>query len=117
MSDDQGIITTPAGTTHPIRSDALPSFKTFSVSNVATGAGGEALDYDEPLWVGVSIKADTDNTGVVYVGGAGVTAGTADATDGYPLYAGESHVWYVQYANLLRVIASAASQKIYVSCQ
>jgi hypothetical protein len=53
---------------------------------------------------GVQIKAAVGNSGVVYIGNSDVTAGAADATDGFPLGAGDglflpiddpSKVWLV----------------------
>lgn len=38
---------------------------------------------------GIRIKAKIDNAVLVYIGPADLTAGTAVATDGYPLAAGE----------------------------
>jgi len=62
---------------------------------------------------GVSIKADADNTGIVYVGPKGVTAGSADATDGYKLKAGEEVFVQIDDPSKVYVIASAAAQKVW----
>lgn len=63
---------------------------------------------------GVMIKADRTNTGVVYVGKANtVTAGTTDATDGWPLDPGEAATFDVNNPNLLYVIGSANNQVVY----
>ena len=62
---------------------------------------------------GVTIKAYDGNLGTVYVGLVGVTAGTAEATDGFPLAAGESVTIEVTNVNLIYVIASIANQLIY----
>lgn len=62
---------------------------------------------------GVTIVADRDNSGVVYVGNNDVTAGTADATDGFPIGAGESITLEVTNPNLIYVRASANNQIVY----
>lgn len=62
---------------------------------------------------GVLVKASSTNTGIVYVGPSGVTASTANATDGMELLAGESFVLPVDNANKVYAIASAPGQKIY----
>lgn len=62
----------------------------------------------------VWIRANITNSGTIYVGGAGVTAedGTADATSGMPLAAGEQFGPIpVADVNLLSVIASAVNQR------
>ena len=58
------------------------------------------------------VIADPTNTGIIYVGASGVTADSADATDGWPLYAGDSMTLPVNNANVVYVIASTANQKI-----
>lgn len=63
---------------------------------------------------GVLIRADTSNTGVVYVGfSSSVTAGTTDATDGMPLLAGESLEVEIRDPSTIYVIASANNQIVY----
>lgn len=62
---------------------------------------------------GVTVKAATSNTGIIYVGNSDVTAGTTDATDGFELYPGESITLPVNNANLVYVIASANNQIVY----
>lgn len=76
---------------------------TSQVQLVSSGSNSMAL----------TIQADISNTGTVYVGKTGVTAGTNDATDGYPLLAGDSlDIYYNAPANVY-LIASAAGQKVY----
>lgn len=76
---------------------------TSQVQLVSSGSNSMAL----------TIQADISNTGTVYVGKTGVTAGTTDATDGYPLLAGDSiDIYYNAPANVY-LIASAAGQKVY----
>ena len=62
---------------------------------------------------GVLIKAASTNTGIVYAGLAGVTAGTADATDGMELEAGDAVLIEVDNADKVWVIGSAADQKVF----
>jgi hypothetical protein len=67
----------------------------------------------KPATRGVIIKAHKDNTGTVFVGNSDVTANGTDATDGFPLEAGESVTVEASNANLVYVIGSAANQKAY----
>lgn len=62
---------------------------------------------------GVTVVADRDNTGVVYVGNSDVTAGTTAATDGFPLSSGESVTLEVNNPNLIYVIGSLNNQIVY----
>lgn len=62
---------------------------------------------------GVTVIADSTNTGIIYVGNSDVTAGTTAATDGFPIQAGESVTLEVNNPNLLYVIASVNNQIVY----
>ncbi len=63
---------------------------------------------------GVYVKAAPGNSGVVYVGASNaVTAGTTDATDGYPLSAGEEVFVPINDLKKVWLIASASSQKAF----
>jgi len=62
---------------------------------------------------GVLVKAAKDNTGIVYVGQKGVTAGSADATDGMELEAGDATFYEIDNANKVYVIGSATGQKVF----
>jgi hypothetical protein len=62
---------------------------------------------------GVQLRAADANTGVVYVGKSTVTTDSADATDGYPLAAGESLFVPVDDASKIYLRATAASQKVF----
>lgn len=62
---------------------------------------------------GVLIKADTNNSGIVYIGNSDVTAGSADATDGFPLQPGESVQVEIDNVNRIYAIGSAAGQKVF----
>ena len=66
---------------------------------VATAATAEALAGDIPC-DGVLITAETDNTGIIVVGGVGVVAALA-TRKGTPLAAGES--CYVEVDSLARI--------------
>jgi len=62
---------------------------------------------------GVIIKAYSGNLGTVYVGLVGVTAGTAEATDGFPINANENVMIEAENVNLIYLIASQANQLVY----
>lgn len=62
---------------------------------------------------GVQVKADSANAGIVYIGNSDVTNGSADATDGFPLSAGQGLFVPAQDAATVYVVASAATQKVY----
>lgn len=66
-----------------------------------------------PCQHGVLLKADKNNAGTVYVGLSDVTAGTAAATDGFPLDANDTLFIEVSNSNLLYVFASQDNQIIY----
>jgi hypothetical protein len=62
---------------------------------------------------GVQLKADAANSGTVYVGNSNVTAGTTDATDGFPLAGGEGLFVPVDDPSKVYVIGSAAGQNVF----
>ena len=63
---------------------------------------------------GVLVKAADDNSGTVYVGNSSsVTADSADATDGFPLAAGEAVLVKVNNASRVYLIGSASGQKVF----
>jgi hypothetical protein len=63
---------------------------------------------------GVQLKAAAENTGTIYVGmDSGVTAGSVDATDGFPLAAGEGLFLPIDDASKVYVIGSANNQRVY----
>jgi hypothetical protein len=62
---------------------------------------------------GVQIKADAANSSTVYVGNADLTADTADATDGFPLAAGEGLFVPVDDVNKVYVRGGASGQKVF----
>ena len=62
---------------------------------------------------GVVVKADAANAGIIYVGNSDVTAGDTEATDGFPLSAGDSVTIDVDNPNKISVIASQVDQVVY----
>lgn len=62
---------------------------------------------------GVQLKADAANASTVYVGNADLTADTADATDGFPLAAGEGLFVPVDDVNKVYVRGGASGQKVF----
>jgi hypothetical protein len=56
---------------------------------------------------GLTVLADSANTGIVYVGGSTVTAGTAQATDGIPLAAGAAFTFSIDNANKVYAITAS----------
>jgi hypothetical protein len=67
---------------------------------------------------GVTIKADSDNAGTVFVGAsAAVTAAAADATCGFPLAPGESVTVEVQDVGAVWLISETGTNTVYwLSC-
>src|SRR4051812_43124294 len=68
----------------------------------------------------ITIRADANNSGIVYVGfGSDMTAGTADATDGFPLNAGDVlslPVSRIKDPCNVWLIGSAEGQKVQWDC-
>jgi hypothetical protein len=62
---------------------------------------------------GVQLKAAATNTGTLYVGNSDVTAGTVEATDGFPLTAGEALFVPVDDPSKVYLIGSAAGQAVH----
>lgn len=66
----------------------------------------------------VILKASNDNPGTVYVGGRrNLTAGTANGTDGFPLYPGESIELPITPGKPLYAIGSSDGQTLHVTSQ
>jgi len=86
-----------------------------NTGGAAVGATVAALSTDtHELQGGVQLVADADNTGVVYVGTrSNLTAGTADATDGFPLSAGEALFIPANSESEIHHIADAAAQALH----
>lgn len=62
---------------------------------------------------GVTLRADSANTGTIYIGNSDVTVSGTAATDGIPLYPGDSLFLPVTNSNIPYAIASANNQKIF----
>jgi len=93
--------------------DVVHSFTTGRKSGVGTTAV-PLVTAVRPLTRGLQLRAAATNTGTVYVGASSaVTADAADATDGFPLAAGEGLLVKVDDASKVYLIASAASQKVF----
>ena len=82
--------------------------KTIGASAVQLSTDTTALDH------GVRLKAATANTGNLFIGNSNaVTAGTADATDGFFLDADQEVFLQVTKLADIWIIASAAAQIVY----
>lgn len=62
---------------------------------------------------GVQLKAAADNMAEVYVGNSNVTIDVADATDGFPLAAGEGLFVAVDDASKIYLCASSEDQQVF----
>lgn len=91
-------------TERTIRTGRLSSIGTSAVQLISTTTGCNQ---------GVTIKADANNAGVVYIGRSTVTANSADGTDGFPLAAGEEIFIPCEDVSYLYAIASTTAQKIF----
>jgi hypothetical protein len=92
--------------------DAKDSFLSGSVGYIGT-ASTSIIATATPLYNGVTVKAANTNSGIVYVGNIGVTAGTATSTDGFELGAGESMTIRINDLNKIYLRGSAAGQKVF----
>lgn len=83
-----------------------------NTGGVSVGTSVVALSAnDRELKGGVQIVADAGNSGVVYVGvRATLTAGSANATDGFPLSAGDTVFLPVSKESEVQLIGSASGQ-------
>lgn len=63
----------------------------------------------------LNLKAFSTNTGTIYIGTIGVTAGTAQPTDGYPLKANESFTLPINQTGVIYAIASDPAQQLYIA--
>jgi|TARA_R100001129_G_scaffold6759_1_gene5178 hypothetical protein len=90
-----------------------PNFFTGSKTGIETTAVA-ITDTDLHCKRGIQIVADSSNSNSLYIGNdSSVTAGTAEATDGYPLAAGESIVLPVTDPNTVFVIGPAGTGKLF----
>lgn len=62
---------------------------------------------------GVVLRADPANTEPIYVGGANVTPGTSETTDGFPLYPGETLSLQIGDPHKLYAIAPTTAQYVF----
>lgn len=95
-----------------IGNDVTATFDHGAKSSISTTAL-QLIVASTPAVKGVVVKAAAANAGKVFVGNSDVTNGSADATDGLELSAGESATVPVDNANKIWVIGSAASQKVF----
>jgi len=96
-----------------VKSD-LDSATGIYSAQVTVGTTAVQLATNQAVHAGceVVVKADDDNTGYVYIGPSGVTTST-----GFRLNPGQSISYRVDNVNRLYAIASAASQKVHVTCE
>ena len=91
--------------------DLSPEFWTGSL---AVGAAAvQLLPQKLAVLKGVQIKCDSTNTGLVYVGKSGVTAASADSTDGIELAAGEGIFIPIKDVTKIYIISDTAAQEVY----
>lgn len=98
-----------------VRGEAVNDINHGSKSSIGASAV-QLTASDIPCLTGVIVKAAIDNTSgsKIYVGDSNaVTAGLADATDGFELAPGESITVPVDNANKIWVIGSTTSLKAF----
>jgi hypothetical protein len=95
-----------------IERDTAGGFDSFRVT-VGTTVG-PITDSAYNCTRGVGLKAGSGNAGTIYIGPPDVTAGTAAATDGWPLAAGEELFLPLADPKSVHAIASAANQQLHV---
>lgn len=94
----------------------MPQITEKIVHGAKSAIGATALQLtatSEKLVNGLLLVADPSNTGTIYAGKSGVTAGSADATDGIPLAAGDALTIEVLDPSIIYLIASTTGQKVY----
>lgn len=95
-----------------IGDDVVGSFSHGRKAGIGTSATA-LTSQSRPASRGVQIKADEDNTGVVYVGNSGLTVLTDEATDGFPLEAGEGLFVPIDDANKVFLISETGGQAVH----
>jgi len=87
----------------------------INTGSVSVGTSVTALSSnDRELKGGVQLVADASNSGTVYVGvRTTLTAGSAAATDGYPLAAGDAVFIPSSKESEVQLIASGSGQSVY----
>lgn len=96
----------------PVTSGAAAAFDHGSNRDVDTTA--EQINSSSVVALhGVWLAAHPDNPGIVYIGNSDVTAGTTDATDGWPLHPGREAFFRVNNVNLLYGRGDAANNIVF----
>ena len=86
--------------------------KTGAKSAIGTSAV-KVVASSQSAQSGVMLRADKANTDIVYIGTSTVTAGTVDATDGFPLSAGDIMFIPVVDVSLIFAIAASGTQRVF----
>jgi hypothetical protein len=97
-------------TTSQTRSTFTHGQKTLAVAEVTGGVGTKTYQLSStsfPLWFGVVVKADDDNSGDVWVGGSSVTSAT-----GYRLAAGQTVSLEADDISKVYCVCTVAGQKV-----
>ncbi len=95
-----------------IGDETVNSFRHGRTSNIGTTAValvGTTVDATK----GVQLRAADSNTATVFVGHSNLTTDTSDATDGFPLKAGEALFVPVNDASKIFAASTVASQKLF----
>lgn len=94
--------------------EAVVTYNTFDTrSQKVTSSAALLTGISDPIH-SYLIKAAPGNTGVVYVGPAGVTANTSSESDGYPLSAGQELPIPIHNTGTVYVIGTGPSNQIFV---
>lgn len=101
------------GVQYPVAISAIPAFDHGRNSDIDNVAAEQITASSIACRHGVWLHADPANTGIVYIGNSDVTIATADGTDGWPMYAGNTIFVHVENVNLVYAIASAANQVVH----
>lgn len=86
---------------------------TGSKSNIGTSAVALTSSGNDVVVAGLTVIADGNNTGTVYVGGDTVTANSSDETTGIPLSAGDSIYIPMNHISYIYVIATTTNNKVF----
>lgn len=100
------------GSSISISSEVVTAFTSGRNSDIDTSAE-QLTTTSITASFGILVKAANANSGIIYVGPAGVTANSSDSTDGIELAAGESVLVKVDNANKVYCIASVNNQSAY----
>ena len=83
--------------------------RTSGIGTTAVSLTGAAVKATK----GVQVRAADSNTATVYVGNANLTTDSNDATDGFPLKAGEALFVPVNDAAKIFVASTTTNQKVF----